>query len=307
MASEAAFSTPVSKNMNSRVFKEKSKKGKNKSDKLLLSGFDGFQIKWPEISPEVGQQICLQLTQKFAELNFKILTTKEKTFLDKLDKSSTETASAERLSVRQKAVSMLKSELVFGINEVTKGLEKNELALVIVDRSTKPFSMISHIPASAASRSTPAVAVDGLSASLANNIGVGSLVALAFKKNSPSFEALITEIKNLSPPIQSQRIPKTAAEVSDTSKPTPETPMDTCEADLTPANLSDATPLPDVSCNYKNLLIKRLSLENGRAEKLRAQQKRPTATAPPVADAKAPAKRKAKMVKLGKRHRAAKL
>ena len=78
----------------------------------------------------------------------------------------------------------LKPELVFGINEVTKGLEKDALSLVIVDRSTKPFSMISHIPMLAASRQTPAVAIEELSAVLAKKIGVGSLVALGFKVSS---------------------------------------------------------------------------------------------------------------------------
>ena len=75
----------------------------------------------------------------------------------------------------------MKSELVFGINEVTRSLERDQVCLVIADRSVKPFFMISHLVSLAASRKCPAVAIDDLAVKLGEKIGVTSLVAFGFK------------------------------------------------------------------------------------------------------------------------------
>ncbi|TSK20191.1 Ribonuclease P protein subunit p38 [Bagarius yarrelli] len=102
----------------------------------------------------------------------------------------------------------LRNELSIGINEVTKGLEKNELGLVLVCDSVKPAHMISHLISLSQTRSVPACQVPGLSASLAGSLGLTSVLALGFKRESGAFADTIAALVSKVPPLDVTWVPK---------------------------------------------------------------------------------------------------
>lgn len=95
----------------------------------------------------------------------------------------------------------VRSELAIGINEVTKGLEKNELGLVLVCDSVKPAHMTTHLISLSQTRSVPACQVPGLSASLAGSLGLSSVLALGFKRQSDAFADTIAALAPKVPPL----------------------------------------------------------------------------------------------------------
>ncbi|XP_043397200.1 ribonuclease P protein subunit p38 isoform X2 [Chelonia mydas] len=98
----------------------------------------------------------------------------------------------------------VRNQLAIGINEVTRSLEKNELLLVLVCKSAKPTMITMHLIQLSASRAIPAGQVPRLSESIAPMLGLTSVLALGFKKNSDTFtevvEAIIPRIPSLDVP-----------------------------------------------------------------------------------------------------------
>ncbi|NXA12154.1 RPP38 protein, partial [Sapayoa aenigma] len=92
----------------------------------------------------------------------------------------------------------IRRQLAIGVNEVTKALEKNELLLLLVCKSAKPAMITSHLIELSASRATPAGQVPRLSETVAPLLGLTSILALGFKKQSDKFteaiEAIIPKI-----------------------------------------------------------------------------------------------------------------
>ncbi|XP_055345774.1 ribonuclease P protein subunit p38-like [Paramacrobiotus metropolitanus] len=212
-------STPaaISKNMSTQVFSESAKKQKGKASKLLLDGIDLLQAKWPVIPRENQEKIFSYLINFFETVNFRLLTVKEQKQLKKAESEKTMGESAKALKDRQHAVREIKKDVVFGINEITKGLERNALSVVIVDRSAKPYSFISHIPALAASTEIPAAALENLAITLAPKIGITSVIAFAFKKNlkSSSAEDVVQKLLPLIPKILAPGNQKKVSPLSD--------------------------------------------------------------------------------------------
>ncbi|NXI44831.1 RPP38 protein, partial [Galbula dea] len=95
-------------------------------------------------------------------------------------------------------------QLAIGVNEVTKALEKNELLLLLVCKSAKPAMVTSHLIQLSASRATPAGQVPRLSETLAPLLGLTSILALGFRKQSGAFaeaiDAIIPKIPALEVP-----------------------------------------------------------------------------------------------------------
>uniref|UniRef100_A0A8C8SAQ3 Ribonuclease P/MRP subunit p38 n=1 Tax=Pelusios castaneus TaxID=367368 RepID=A0A8C8SAQ3_9SAUR len=98
----------------------------------------------------------------------------------------------------------IRKQLAIGINEVTRALEKNELLLVLVCKSAKPTMITTHLIQLSASRAVPAGQVPRLSERIAPILGLTSVLALGFKKNSDTFtgvvEAVIPRIPKLDVP-----------------------------------------------------------------------------------------------------------
>ncbi|XP_068790800.1 ribonuclease P protein subunit p38 isoform X2 [Struthio camelus] len=98
----------------------------------------------------------------------------------------------------------IRRQLAIGVNEVTKALEKNELILLLVCKSAKPDMITSHLIPLSASRATPAGQVPRLSETIAPLLGLTSVLALGFKRQSDKFtevvEAIIPKIPALEVP-----------------------------------------------------------------------------------------------------------
>ncbi|NXE47996.1 RPP38 protein, partial [Casuarius casuarius] len=98
----------------------------------------------------------------------------------------------------------IRRQLAVGINEATKALERNELILLLVCKSAKPDMITSHLIHLSASRATPAGQVPRLSETIAPLLGLTSVLALGFKRQSDKFtevvEAIIPKIPALEVP-----------------------------------------------------------------------------------------------------------
>ncbi|XP_059828225.1 ribonuclease P protein subunit p38 [Hypanus sabinus] len=95
----------------------------------------------------------------------------------------------------------LRKQLAIGINEVTRGLEKDKLCLVLVCKSVKPPIMTQHLIQLSVSRTVPACQVPQLSETMAPLLGLKSILALGFKKNSETFIEMINAISPQVPPL----------------------------------------------------------------------------------------------------------
>ncbi|XP_073702780.1 ribonuclease P protein subunit p38 [Garra rufa] len=101
----------------------------------------------------------------------------------------------------------VRKQLAIGINEVTKGLERNELSLVLVCNSVKPAHMTFHLIPLSKTRSVPACQVPSLSDTLAVQLGLKCVLALGFKRGSEVFEDVVRTITPVVPPLNVSWIP----------------------------------------------------------------------------------------------------
>ncbi|XP_068180668.1 ribonuclease P protein subunit p38 [Antennarius striatus] len=87
-----------------------------------------------------------------------------------------------------------RGQLAIGINEVTKGLERNELKLLLVCKSVKPIHMTNHLMELSATRNVPACQVPRLSQSLSEPLGLRSVLALGFRRCASTENELFSDI-----------------------------------------------------------------------------------------------------------------
>ncbi|XP_051658548.1 ribonuclease P protein subunit p38 isoform X1 [Manacus candei] len=127
----------------------------------------------------------------------------------------------------------IRRQLAIGVNEVTKALERNELLLLLVCKSAKPAMITSHLIELSASRATPAGQVPRLSETVAPLLGLTSILALGFKKQSDKFtetiEAIIPKIPALEVPWFQYRTEESVA-YADTDSSENEEPDELAEA-----------------------------------------------------------------------------
>ncbi|XP_018953209.2 ribonuclease P protein subunit p38-like isoform X1 [Cyprinus carpio] len=101
----------------------------------------------------------------------------------------------------------VRKQLAVGINEVTKGLERNELSLVLVCNSVRPAHMTCHLIPLSKTRSVPACQVPSLSESLAGLLGLKCVLALGFRRGAEVFEEVVRAITPVVPPLRVAWIP----------------------------------------------------------------------------------------------------
>ncbi|XP_037130477.1 ribonuclease P protein subunit p38 [Syngnathus acus] len=103
----------------------------------------------------------------------------------------------------------VRRQLALGINEVTKALERNQLKLVLVCKSVKPKHMTSHLIALSASRGVPACQVPRLSESVAEPLGLKSVLALGFRNRAgrDKAEAFADAVEAIIPKVPSLDVP----------------------------------------------------------------------------------------------------
>lgn len=98
----------------------------------------------------------------------------------------------------------VRRQLAIGINEVTKGLERNELKLLLVCKSVRPKHMTNHLLALSVSRGVPACQVPRLSQSLSAPLGLKSVLALGFRQSASKEEEVFAEtIEAIKPKVPS--------------------------------------------------------------------------------------------------------
>lgn len=95
----------------------------------------------------------------------------------------------------------VRKQLAIGINEVTKGLERNELSLVLVCNSAVPSHMTCHLIPLSKTRSVPACQVPRLSESIAGLLGLKCVLALGFKRDAEDFADVVASITPVVPPL----------------------------------------------------------------------------------------------------------
>ncbi|XP_061184330.1 ribonuclease P protein subunit p38-like [Saccostrea echinata] len=104
---------------------------------------------------------------------------------------------------RESRIKSDRSKLCFGIKEVIKGLERDQMQLVLACQSCKPDMLTQHLIGLAASRSCPASLISNLSSTLCPVLKISSLMAIGIKKNQPkessSLDEAVEFISNLIP------------------------------------------------------------------------------------------------------------
>ncbi|KAM9232213.1 ribonuclease P protein subunit p38 [Leptosomus discolor] len=186
-----------------------------------------FVFQWETIDGEDMHFILQTLEERIKHIGLKKIETprKKKRSLTKKQMERKHNASSdelpeeeEREGYRQKpgwTDPSIRRQLAIGVNEVSKALEKNELVLLLVCKSAKPAMITSHLIQLSVSRATPAGQVPRLSETVAPLLGLTSILALGFKKQSDAFteaiEAIIPKIPALEVPWFQHRAEEPAA------------------------------------------------------------------------------------------------
>ncbi|XP_030640784.1 ribonuclease P protein subunit p38 [Chanos chanos] len=180
-----------------------SKKERKKPIPVKTSLDSPYNLNWCPLERECLHFILNTLKEKFVALRlqkkevkvFRQWGSKKKTSKQKPlvvreptseEKSNIQT-SPETKSTQGWTDPALRKQLAIGINEVTKGLERNELGLVLVCSSVKPSHMTRHFIPLSKTRSVPACQVPRLSDNIAGLLGLKCVLALGFKRSSEAF------------------------------------------------------------------------------------------------------------------------
>ncbi|XP_013793993.1 ribonuclease P protein subunit p38-like [Limulus polyphemus] len=149
-----------------------------------------FSIKWPKI-PVEDEIIIMNAIEKV------ISEHPEVKLIDK-------PAQGSRIVVTDPGRSM-RSELVFGVNAVTRATEKNDLVAVLVTNAVKPPQLSWHLVPLCASRGIPVICLKELNTSVSKLFNIHSLVTLGLKtcvqKEESIFRDVYELIKQKAPPV----------------------------------------------------------------------------------------------------------
>ncbi|NWU71149.1 RPP38 protein, partial [Pterocles burchelli] len=197
-----------------------------------------FVFQWKTIEGEDMRFILQTLEERIKHIGLKKIETPrkkkrsvtKKQMEAKCDGSTSELPKEEEAEGHQQNPGWtdvsIRRQLAIGVNEVTKALEKNELLLLLVCKSAKPATITSHLIHLSASRATPAGQVPRLSETVAPLLGLTSILALGFKKQSDKFteaiEAIIPKIPALEVPWFQYRTEESVAHTDSSEDEEPE-------------------------------------------------------------------------------------
>ncbi|XP_032037444.1 ribonuclease P protein subunit p38 [Aythya fuligula] len=223
------------------------RKAKKTTVKICLD--NPFDIQWKTIDGDNMHFILQTLEESIKQIGLKKVeaprkkkrSSTKKQMERKCDASNNELPTAEETEGNQQASGWtdisIRRQLAIGVNEVTKGLEKNELLLLLVCKSAKPAMITSHLIQLSASRDTPAGQVPRLSETIAPLLGLTSVLALGFKRQSDKFtdviEAIIPKIPALEVPWFQYRAEGSAANADSSEIHEPEQLEETVEDEHT--------------------------------------------------------------------------
>ncbi|XP_063054705.1 ribonuclease P protein subunit p38 [Engraulis encrasicolus] len=182
------------------------KKSKKKSIPTKTSLNSPFDYRWVSVSNDVMDFIHSTLKDRFSDIGLQ--KREVKVFRSRCKKLGTLVENREPSPAKMDVVqptpadptdqgwtdAKARKQLAIGINEVTKGLERNELCLVLVCNSVKPKHMTQHLIPLSKTRSVPACQVPRLSENLAAALGLKCVLALGFKRDAPAFKDTVSAI-----------------------------------------------------------------------------------------------------------------
>ncbi|XP_056619200.1 ribonuclease P protein subunit p38 [Triplophysa dalaica] len=195
-----------------------SKKGKGKHMPVKTSLNNPYNIEWSPLNKEHEQFILNTLQDKITAVGLQ--KKRVNTFRDwgnrrRSNKKTSKpfedhelaTDSTESVQTTSKpsepcwTSAAVRKQLAIGINEVTKGLERNELSLVLVCNSVVPSHMICHLIPLSKTRSVPSCQVPRLSKTIAGLLGLKCVLALGFKRDAEEFADVVASITPVVPPL----------------------------------------------------------------------------------------------------------
>ncbi|XP_075684859.1 ribonuclease P protein subunit p38 isoform X2 [Rhinoderma darwinii] len=207
--------------MAAKVAKRGMRKSKPVVSKTSLNS--PYEKIWTPVVGDDMQFILNTLLEKFEQLGLKKIETKsskgknirKSKQSDKNDNNNSgkEEKSPNTETLKQEApkpgwtFADLRKQLAIGINEVTRALEKNDLSMVMVCKSAKPEMITKHIIELSFSREVPACQLPRLSENMAPALGLKSVLALGFRKNSDVFREQVEAITTRVPPLSVPWLP----------------------------------------------------------------------------------------------------
>ncbi|KAI4891338.1 hypothetical protein NFI96_001889 [Prochilodus magdalenae] len=182
----------------------KTKKEKKKPVPVKTSLKNPYKVDWVVLTRIQKEFIMKTLQERLEALGLRKTPVKVKDFRSKrkAKKRASEAPEAEKVA-RQPGWSDegARRQLAIGLNEVTKCLERNELSLVLVCSSATPAHMTSHLIPLSKTRGVPACQVHRLSEGLSGLLGVGSVLALGFRRGGKDFADTVGQIAAKVPPL----------------------------------------------------------------------------------------------------------
>ncbi|KAJ8310008.1 hypothetical protein KUTeg_011873 [Tegillarca granosa] len=172
-----------------RSTKKNVTKQRKSTKNVLISPYDN---KWYNLEEQIQNDILDKLSGIFIEYGLK--AEKKQKFKGK-NKSGSETEEKQKdkcsnTDVFDKKTKELRSQLVFGINEVTRHLERDNLRLVLVSGSAKPAVITKHLLELSSTRTCQALCLSDLNKRLSQVLEFRSILAIGFKKNISDFDHL---------------------------------------------------------------------------------------------------------------------
>jgi len=179
------------------------KKGKQPTFKQV---FDSpYTVHWPNVSDEnrnfIVEQLTSDLSNYIAVPPKKTISMEERKKLTKEEKKQLKAErkkmQKERRRIEKEQKKKLPPSMCFGINEVTRGLEREKLRLVIVCKDVQPLILIQHLPVLAKIKGVPLCPLSNSTAHFAKLFGMRSIVAFGFKvhedNSTPDIFGLLVE------------------------------------------------------------------------------------------------------------------
>eukprot|EP00057_Strongylocentrotus_purpuratus_P030460 XP_781742.2 PREDICTED: ribonuclease P protein subunit p38 [Strongylocentrotus purpuratus] len=182
-------------------------KGKGKTAKTITRSAltSPYAIEWPPLPSGVTPDILSEIQRTFQPLQCLLGKRRCKNRKQTKKRKAEMESNPERKEEEQRR-SALRSQLAFGVNEVTRSLEKDQLQLVLVCRSAKPDLMTCHLPTLSATRGCPAMAVFHLSNTLSPLLNMKTVLAIGFKKPSnganQDFAGIVSYVSGKCPAIK---------------------------------------------------------------------------------------------------------
>lgn len=146
-----------------------------------------FIVQWPKINAEINKDIICLLTNILTIHNLR-----KPKVNGKLKKNARKALMKDLLNEKSDIERNLRSQLLFGINEVTKSLEKDQLRLVLADRSA--HTLTKHLMQLSVVRNCLAVSLNEFAKAVAPLLGLTQLSCLGFRKLQEGDHDLFREL-----------------------------------------------------------------------------------------------------------------